>query len=70
MRATWVFAVASLMTSCSQISGFDSPRASRSKTSRSRGVSSEKAAGSVGVGGGLLPRELLDHRACDGRGEE
>jgi hypothetical protein len=40
MRATWVFAVASLITSRSQISGLESPRASRSRTSRSRGVSS------------------------------
>ena len=35
--------VASLMTSLSQISGLESPRASRSRTSRSRGVSSSTA---------------------------
>jgi len=45
MWATCVFAVASLMTSCSQISGFDSPAASKSNTSRSRGVNSDTAAG-------------------------
>ena len=70
MRATCVFAVASLITSRSQISGFESPRASRSSTSRSRGGQLLDRRGRCRLRGGALPRELLDDGARDRRREE
>ena len=52
MWATWVFVVASLITSSRQISGLERPRMRRSSTSRSRGVSSPIAVGnSAGTAG-------------------
>jgi hypothetical protein len=68
MRATCVFAVASLMNSRSQISGLDSPATNRSRTSRSRGLVAPDmdnpvrafTAGAVGVM--VLVRRVLGDR--------
>ena len=62
MRATWVFAVASLITRSAASSAFERPRAIRRSTSSSRGVSSSS---SRGGGVGALPDESLDQPPRD-----
>jgi len=70
MRATCVFAVASLITSFSQISGFERPRASRSSTSSLARRQVGERRRQHGRRDRPPPRELVDHRARDGRREE
>ena len=70
MRATCVFAVASLMTSCSQISGFDSPAREQVEDLALARCQLGDGAAAVRSRRRAAPCELLDHGARDGGGEQ
>src|SRR4030095_12211710 len=69
MLPTWLLTVASVTTSRSAISVFESPRATSRSTSRSRGVICSRSAGGGSGGAVRAGGEVLDQPAGD-RGRE